>query len=41
MFPKKYDKLDIDYKSYLNEYFNFEPHMESFHNCGAKKDKIR
>ena len=33
--PKKYDKLDIDYKSYLSQYFNFEPHMK----CGHSLDK--
>jgi len=26
--PKKYDKLDIDYKDYLKEYFNFESFVE-------------
>jgi len=26
--PKKYDKLDIDYKHYLKEYFNFESFVE-------------
>ena len=39
--PKKYDKLDIDYKRYLGEYFDIESHPEHHFDHGHSKYELR